>query len=73
MQYKECKWSKHLEKIRQRARTDPEVQSILRNPKIRIILEQMQNDLRVLQNHLKNSDIAAKIHKSLESRPIAIQ
>ncbi|XP_018334472.1 stress-induced-phosphoprotein 1 [Agrilus planipennis] len=60
------------EKIRQRAMQDPEVQSILRDPAMRMILEQMQNDPKALQDHLKNPDIAAKIQKLLESGLIAI-
>lgn len=60
------------EKIRQRAMGDPEVQSILRDPAMRMILEQMQNDPRALQDHLKNPEIAAKIQKLLESGLIAI-
>ncbi|XP_056648899.1 stress-induced-phosphoprotein 1 [Diorhabda sublineata] len=61
------------EKIRQRAMADPEVQSILRDPAMRLILEQMQNDPKALQDHLKNPDIAAKIQKLLESGLIAIR
>nr|CAH7713545.1 unnamed protein product [Callosobruchus chinensis] len=61
------------EKIRQRAMADPEVQTILRDPAMRMILEQMQNDPRALQDHLKNPDIAAKIQKLLESGLIAIR
>lgn len=61
------------EKIRQRAMGDPEVQTILRDPAMRMILEQMQNDPKALQDHLKNPDIAAKIQKLLESGLIAIR
>lgn len=60
------------DKVRQRAMADPEVQSILRDPAMRLILEQMQNDPRALQDHLKNPHIAAKIQKLLESGLIAI-
>ncbi|XP_017775399.1 PREDICTED: stress-induced-phosphoprotein 1 [Nicrophorus vespilloides] len=60
------------EKVRQRAMADPEVQAILRDPAMRIILDQMQNDPRALQDHLKNPDVAAKIQKLLESGLIAI-
>lgn len=60
------------EQVRQRAMADPEVQSILRDPAMRMILDQMQNDPRALQEHLKNPDIAAKIQKLLESGLIAI-
>lgn len=58
--------------VRARAMGDPEVQSILRDPAMRLILEQMQNDPKALQDHLKNPDIAAKIQKLLESGLIAI-
>ncbi|KAF4520599.1 hypothetical protein B566_EDAN006010 [Ephemera danica] len=60
------------EEVRKRAMGDPEVQAILRDPAMRIILEQMQNDPRALQDHLKNPDVAAKIQKLLESGLIAI-
>lgn len=60
------------DKVRQRAMADPEVQAILRDPAMRMILEQMQNDPRALQDHLKNPDIAAKIQKLLASGLIAI-
>lgn len=60
------------EKIRQRAMADPEVQAILRDPAMRMILEQMQSDPKAVQDHLRNPDIAAKIQKLLESGLIAI-
>lgn len=37
------------QQVRARAMADPEVQSILRDPAMRLILEQMQNDPRALQ------------------------
>lgn len=61
------------EKVRQRAMGDPEVQAILRDPAMRMILEQMQNDPRAMQDHLKNPDIAAKIQKLVESGIVAIR
>lgn len=36
------------EEVRKRAMTDPEVQAILRDPAMRLILEQMQNDPKAL-------------------------
>lgn len=60
------------EEVRKRAMADPEVQAILRDPAMRCILEQMQNDPHALQDHLKNPAIAAKIQKLLESGLIAI-
>lgn len=60
-------------KVRQRALGDPEVQAILRDPAMRMILEQMQSDPRALQDHLKNPDIAAKIQKLLDAGLIAIR
>lgn len=64
--------SSNPEEVRKRAMADPEVQSILRDPAMRLILEQMQSDARALQDHLKNPDIAAKLQKLLESGLIAI-
>ncbi|XP_034173674.1 stress-induced phosphoprotein 1 [Osmia lignaria lignaria] len=64
--------SSNPEEVRKRAMADPEVQSILRDPAMRLILEQMQSDPRALQDHLKNPDIAAKLQKLLESGLIAI-
>ncbi|XP_046663627.1 stress-induced-phosphoprotein 1 [Homalodisca vitripennis] len=60
------------EEVRKRAMGDPEVQAILRDPAMRLILEQMQSDPKALQDHLKNPEIAAKIQKLLESGLIAI-
>jgi len=37
------------EELRKRAMADPEVQAILQDPAMRMILEQMQNDPRALQ------------------------
>ncbi|GIY39792.1 hypothetical protein CDAR_3251 [Caerostris darwini] len=65
--------SSNPEEIRKQAMSDPEVQQILADPAMRLILEQMQNDPRALQEHLKNPDIAAKIQKLLESGLIAIR
>ncbi|KZC09105.1 Stress-induced-phosphoprotein 1, partial [Dufourea novaeangliae] len=64
--------SSNPEEVRKRAMADPEVQNILRDPAMRLILEQMQSDPRALQDHLKNPDIAAKLQKLLESGLIAI-
>ncbi|XP_053979991.1 stress-induced-phosphoprotein 1 [Hylaeus volcanicus] len=64
--------SSNPEEVRKRAMEDPEIQSILRDPAMRLILEQMQSDPRALQDHLKNPDIAAKLQKLLESGLIAI-
>lgn len=60
------------EEVRKRAMADPEVQQILRDPAMRCILEQMQQDPHALQDHLKNPEVAAKIQKLLESGLIAI-
>lgn len=49
--YRSCAVSSSAnpEEVRKRAMADPEVQSILRDPAMRLILEQMQNDPRALQ------------------------
>ncbi|XP_012283788.1 stress-induced-phosphoprotein 1 [Orussus abietinus] len=72
--YRSCavSLSSNPEEVRKRAMTDPEVQSILRDPAMRLILEQMQSDPKALQDHLKNPDIAAKLQKLLEAGLIAI-
>ncbi|GBO98647.1 hypothetical protein EVAR_180_1 [Eumeta japonica] len=72
--YRTCSTQLHSnpEEVRKRAMADPDVQAILRDPAMRCILEQMQQDPQALQDHLKNPDIAAKIQKLLESGLIAI-
>jgi len=72
--YRQCSvaLNSNPEEIRKRAMADPEVQAILRDPAMRLILEQMQNDPKALQDHLKNPDIAAKLQKLLESGLVAI-
>jgi stress-induced-phosphoprotein 1 len=37
------------EEVRKRAMADPEIQAIMRDPAMRLILEQMQNDPKALQ------------------------
>lgn len=48
--YKACSISvnSNPEEVRKRAMSDPEVQAILRDPAMRLILEQMQNDPKAL-------------------------
>lgn len=73
--YRKCMLasSSDPEEVRKRAMADPEVQGILKDPAMRLILEQMQEDPRALQEHLKNPEVAAKIQKLLESGLIAIR
>lgn len=49
--YRQCSIAvnSNPEEVRKRAMTDPEIQSILRDPAMRLILEQMQNDPKALQ------------------------
>ncbi|KAK7047514.1 Stress-induced-phosphoprotein 1, partial [Halocaridina rubra] len=72
--YRECMLAANSdpEEVRKRAMADPEVQQILKDPAMRMILEQMQSDPRALQDHLKNPDVAAKIQKLLQSGLISI-
>ncbi|CAK9301983.1 unnamed protein product [Gordionus sp. m RMFG-2023] len=65
--------SQSVEDIKQKAMQDPEVQSILTDPAMRMILEQMQNDPSALKEHLKNPNIAEKIQKLLEVGIIQIR
>lgn len=49
--YQQCMMALHSnpEEMRKRAMADPDIQAILRDPAMRLILEQMQNDPRALQ------------------------
>lgn len=73
--YRQCSTAvnSNPEEVRKRAMGDPEVQQILRDPAMRLILEQMQNDPRALSDHLKNPEIASKIQKLVNSGLIAIR
>ncbi|XP_069973014.1 stress-induced-phosphoprotein 1 [Penaeus vannamei] len=73
--FRECMMAANSdpEEVRKRAMADPEVQQILKDPAMRMILEQMQSDPRALQDHLKNPDVAAKIQKLLQSGLISIR
>ena len=51
------------EKARERALQDPEVQEILRDPGMRLLLEQMSQDPNAAREHLQNPDIFAKLMK----------
>ena len=49
--YRECIMvaNSNPDEVRKRAMNDPEVQTILKDPAMRMILEQMQSDPRALQ------------------------
>lgn len=73
--YRQCaiESNSNPEEIRKRAMQDPEVQEILRDPAMRLILEQMQTDRHAVQDHLKNPEIRAKIQKLIESGLIQVR
>ena len=52
---------------------DPDVQEILRDPAMRLILEQMQTDPKAVQDHLKNPEVKAKIQKLIEAGLIQVR
>ncbi|XP_063698940.1 stress-induced-phosphoprotein 1 [Culicoides brevitarsis] len=72
--YRACTIQTHSnpEEVWKKAMSDPEVQKILKDPAMRLILEQMQSDPKAVQDHLKNPEIASKIQKLLESGIIQI-
>jgi len=72
--YRACSISvnSNPEEVLKKAMADPEVQQILKDPAMRLILEQMQSDPRAVQEHLKNPQVASKIQKLLESGIIQI-
>jgi len=51
------------EKAREQALQDPEVQEILRDPSMRLILEQMSQDPGAAREHIKNPDVFKKLLK----------
>ncbi|GMS79456.1 hypothetical protein PENTCL1PPCAC_1631, partial [Pristionchus entomophagus] len=61
------------EAARERALADPEIQEILRDPGMRLILEQMSNDPGALREHLQNPEIAKKIMKLKEAGIVQIR
>ena len=61
------------EEVRKRAMADPEIQGILGDPAMRLILEQMQNDPKAVQEHLKNPEVARKIEKLIEAGIIGLR
>ncbi|XP_076442468.1 stress-induced-phosphoprotein 1-like [Babylonia areolata] len=65
--------SNNPEAVRQRAMADPEVQSILADPAMQMILEQMSKDPKAVREHLKNPAIAAKIQKLMEVGIVAMR
>jgi len=71
---RECRMSSSSdpEEVRKRAMSDPEVQKILKDPAMRMILDQMQSDPHALQDHLKNPEISAKIQKLMQSGIISL-
>jgi len=72
--YRTCSVAVHSnpEEVRKKAMNDPEVQSILKDPAMRMILEQMQSDPKAVQEHLRNPEVANKIQKLMESGIIQI-
>lgn len=52
---------------------DPEVQNILRDPVMRQVLDDFQNDPRAAQHHLKNPDIHWKISKLVSAGIIQLR
>ncbi|KAI8142715.1 hypothetical protein BJV82DRAFT_614020 [Fennellomyces sp. T-0311] len=55
------------EEVLKRATQDPEVQRILGDPVMQQILQQMQQDPKAAQEHLKNPQVAANIRKLMNA------
>lgn len=72
--YRACSMAFHNnpQEVWKHAMADPEIQQILKDPAMRLILEQMQSDPNAVKDHLKNPAIADKICKLLESGIIQI-
>lgn len=61
------------EKARERALQDPEVQEILRDPGMRLLLEQMSNDPGAVREHIQNPEIMKKLLKLREAGVIQMR
>jgi len=61
------------EKTREQALQDPEIQAILSDPSMRIVLEQMTQDPKAAQEHMKDLSIRAKIMKLAEAGIVGIR
>ncbi|KAL3101323.1 hypothetical protein niasHT_028079 [Heterodera trifolii] len=61
------------ERARERALQDPEVQEILRDPGMRVLLEQMSHDPDAAREHIRNPDIFRKLMKLQEAGVIQIR
>lgn len=59
--------SETQEETLKRAAQDPEVQRILGDPVMQQILQQMQEDPKAAQEHLKNPTIAANVRKLMSA------
>ncbi|KAM8717079.1 hypothetical protein ACLKA7_003877 [Drosophila subpalustris] len=72
--YRQCSmnFQRNPQEVLKNAMADPEIQQILKDPAMRMILEQMQNDPNAVKEHLQNPAIADKIMKLLESGIIQI-
>lgn len=72
--YRTCTVACHNnpQEVWKNAMGDPEIQQILKDPAMRLILEQMQSDPNAVKEHLKNPAIADKVCKLIESGIIQI-
>ncbi|EDW85267.1 uncharacterized protein Dwil_GK18373 [Drosophila willistoni] len=72
--YRQCSmnFQRNPQEVLKNAMSDPEIQQILKDPAMRMILEQMQNEPNAVKDHLQNPAIADKIMKLLESGIIQI-
>jgi len=73
--YRKCTMDQlsNPEEARKRAMNDPEIQKILGDPTMRLILDQMQQDPKAAQDHLKNPEIMSKIEKLISAGLIGIR
>lgn len=73
--YRKCSIDFHSnqEDVRNQAMSDPEVQSIISDPAMRVILQQMSTDPKAAQEHLKDPVVAGKIQKLIESGIVKIR
>ena len=60
------------DEVSKRAEANPEIMAIMNDPVMRSILQQMQNDPRAINEHMKNPIVATKLQKLMDAGVIRV-
>jgi stress-induced-phosphoprotein 1 len=61
------------EEVQKRAMNDPEIRSILSDPAMKMILDQIQQDPKALREHMKNPQVKHNIQKLIDVGILAVR